>query len=70
MDTTDDNAKPRGDVSTDGDLRFAGSVLGAQRHVCAFFHTADEEYRVMLPFIYLVVEPLRKCFWQYTSKES
>jgi hypothetical protein len=52
MDTTDDNAKPRGDVSTDGDL-LAGSILGAQRHVCAFFHSADEEYRVMLPFIYL-----------------
>ena len=53
MNTTDDNAKPRGDVSTDGDLRLAGSILGAQRHVCAFFHSADEEYRVMLPFIYL-----------------
>jgi hypothetical protein len=26
-------------------------VLGAQRHVCAFFHHPDEEYRVLLPFI-------------------
>jgi hypothetical protein len=32
-------------------IRFAGSVLDAQRHVCAFFHNADEEYRVLLPFI-------------------
>jgi hypothetical protein len=32
-------------------IRFAGSILGAQRHVCAFFHSADEEYRVLLPFI-------------------
>jgi hypothetical protein len=26
-------------------------VLGPQRHVCAFFHSSDEEYRVLLPFI-------------------
>src|SRR5256886_17075420 len=32
-------------------IRFAGSVLGTQRHVCAFFHNPDEEYRVLLPFI-------------------
>src|SRR3954454_1672676 len=32
-------------------IRFAGSVLGAKRHVCAFFHNPDEEYRVLLPFI-------------------
>jgi hypothetical protein len=32
-------------------IRFAGSVLGVQRHVCAFFHSADEEYQVLLPFI-------------------
>jgi hypothetical protein len=32
-------------------MRFAGSELGAQRHVCAFFHSAEEEYRVVLPFI-------------------
>jgi hypothetical protein len=35
----------------DQPIRFAGSILGTQRHVCAFFHTADEEYRVLLPFI-------------------
>jgi len=32
-------------------IRFAGSTLSAQRHVCAFFNTADEEYRILLPFI-------------------
>jgi hypothetical protein len=32
-------------------IRFAGSELGAQRHICAFFHSAEEEYRVVLPFI-------------------
>jgi hypothetical protein len=32
-------------------IRFAGSDLGAKRHVCAFFHTPEEEYRVLVPFI-------------------
>jgi hypothetical protein len=29
----------------------AGSQLNHARHVCAFFHDMDEEYRVLLPFI-------------------
>jgi hypothetical protein len=32
-------------------IRFADSELGAKHHVCAFFHTPEEEYRVLLPFI-------------------
>ena len=32
-------------------VRLAGSVLGRSRHVCAFFHSKDEEYRVLLPYI-------------------
>lgn len=32
-------------------VRLAGSVLDRARHVCAFFHNRDEEYRVLLPFI-------------------
>jgi MEDS: MEthanogen/methylotroph, DcmR Sensory domain len=32
-------------------VRLAGSVLDRSRHVCAFFHNADERYRVILPFI-------------------
>ena len=30
---------------------FAGSQLSDVRHVCAFFHSYDEQYRVLLPFI-------------------
>ena len=40
--TTGENEQP---------IRFAGSVLGVQRHVCAVFHNPAEEYRVLLPFI-------------------
>jgi hypothetical protein len=32
-------------------VRLAGSVLDLSRHVCAFFHHKEEEYRVLLPFI-------------------
>jgi hypothetical protein len=32
-------------------IPFAGSQLDESRHVCAFFHTEDEQYRVLLPFI-------------------
>jgi len=42
--------KSRSDQS-EQPIRFAGSALGEQRHVCAFFHSPDEEYRVLLPLI-------------------
>jgi hypothetical protein len=32
-------------------VRLAGSVLGRYWHVCAFFGSKEEEYRVLLPFI-------------------
>ena len=32
-------------------IPFAGSQLESTRHVCAFFNSDDEEYRVLLPFI-------------------
>jgi len=32
-------------------VRLAGSVLGRSCHVCAFFHSKEEEYRVLMPFI-------------------
>jgi len=32
-------------------IPFAGSQLGAVRHVCAFFNSDEEKYRVLLPFI-------------------
>jgi hypothetical protein len=61
MDSIDDkdeaqrrfNAEFRGAASSASEqpIRFAGSALGAKRHICAFFHSADEEYRLLLPFI-------------------
>ena len=33
-------------------IRLGGSVLGHPRHICAFFNSHDDEYRVvLLPFI-------------------
>ena len=32
-------------------IPFAGSQLDETRHVCAFFNSEDEGYRVLLPFI-------------------
>jgi len=32
-------------------IRFAGSQLDESRHVCAFFNSMDEGYRLLLPFI-------------------
>src|SRR5947209_1195209 len=38
-------------MSQKPEVRLAGTALGRSRHVCAFFNTKDEEYRVLLPFI-------------------
>jgi MEDS: MEthanogen/methylotroph, DcmR Sensory domain len=53
MDSSNDPIDVRREAYTETDrpIRLAGSVLGAKRHVCAFFHSPDEEYRVLLPFI-------------------
>src|SRR3954471_2038549 len=32
-------------------VRLAGSALNRSCHVCAFFHSKEEEYRVLMPFI-------------------
>jgi hypothetical protein len=32
-------------------VRLGGSVLSRSCHVCAFFHSKEEEYRVLMPFI-------------------
>jgi hypothetical protein len=37
--------------TTASPIGFADPQLSQSRHVCAFFHSADEEYRVLLPFI-------------------
>jgi MEDS: MEthanogen/methylotroph, DcmR Sensory domain len=36
---------------TTAPIPFASSQLDETRHVCAFFNSDDEEYRVLLPFI-------------------
>ena len=38
-------------MSQDKQVRLAGKALDRRRHVCAFFNSKDEEYRVLLPFI-------------------
>jgi hypothetical protein len=32
-------------------VHLAGSTLDRSRHVCAFFHSKDEAYRVLVPFV-------------------
>jgi hypothetical protein len=43
-------------------VHFANATLGTQRHICAFFHSSDEEYRVLLPFIREGIERREKAF--------
>jgi MEDS: MEthanogen/methylotroph, DcmR Sensory domain len=38
-------------MTSEQPIHFANATLGAERHICAFFHSPDEEYRVLLPFI-------------------
>ncbi len=40
-----------GGASMSDPITFAGTPLGEYRHICAFFHTPDEMYRVLMPFI-------------------
>jgi hypothetical protein len=46
----------------DQPIRFAGSVLDRYRHVCAFFDSADQEHRVMNPFVREGLERGEKAF--------
>jgi hypothetical protein len=43
-------------------IHIAGTALGHYRHVCAFFNTRDEEYRVTLPFIQEGIAQAEKAF--------
>jgi len=43
-------------------IHFANATLGNERHICAFFHSSDEEYRVLLPFIREGIERGEKAF--------
>jgi len=38
-------------MSRSHDTHLPGSVLERHRHVCVFYHSTDEEYRVLSPFI-------------------
>lgn len=38
-------------AKTTPSIRFADAELAEWRHVCAFFNSRDEEYRVLMPFI-------------------
>ncbi len=49
-------------AAADQPIHFANSTLGPQRHICAFFHSPDEEYRVLLPFIREGIERREKAF--------
>jgi hypothetical protein len=48
--------------STEAPIHFANATLGTERHICAFFNSADEEYRVLLPFIREGIERGEKGF--------
>lgn len=47
---------------TGAPIHLAGTTLDRNRHVCAFFHSADEEYRVLLPFVQEGVDRGEKAF--------
>jgi hypothetical protein len=64
MNPTDDRVTSSAGASSEASppIRFAGSVLGARRHVCAFFHSHDEEYGVLLPFMKEGIDRAEKAF--------
>ncbi len=43
-------------------IHFANATLGAERHICAFFNSPEEEYRVLTPFIREGIERGEKAF--------
>jgi hypothetical protein len=43
-------------------IKLAGAKLEPHHHVCAFFHSQDEEFQVMLPFIKEGIERGEKAF--------
>jgi hypothetical protein len=46
----------------DEPIRFAGAILDKHRHVCAFFDSAEDEARVLLPFIKEGVDRAERAF--------
>jgi hypothetical protein len=52
MDPTNDKSLFAGGLrQSSRPIGLGGSVLGPPRHICAFFNSHDDEYRVLLPFI-------------------
>jgi hypothetical protein len=53
MDPIKDNDRTGAQLSDKSDepMRLANTTLGKYRHICAFFHSPDEEYGAVLPFI-------------------
>ena len=49
-------------MSQDKQVRLAGATLDRSRHVCAFFNSKDEEYRVLMPYIKEGFEKADKAF--------
>jgi hypothetical protein len=52
MDPTDDKLLFTGVLrQSNRPIRLGGSESEPPRHICAFFNSHDDEYRVLLPFI-------------------
>jgi hypothetical protein len=49
-------------MSQDKPVRLAGRTVDRSRHVCAFFNSKEEEYRVLLPFMMEGFEQNDKAF--------
>jgi hypothetical protein len=50
-------------VNPEQSIRLAGSTLGKYRHVCAFFHTQDQEDKVVVPFLKEGIDRGEKTFY-------
>lgn len=48
--------------TSESPIRFARATLGKHRHICAFFNSSDEEYKVLLPFIKEGIDRCEKAF--------
>src|SRR5262245_46665053 len=51
-------------LEADRPIQLGGSVLGAARHVCAFFTSRDDHYQRLPPFI---EEGSNRARWPFTS---
>jgi MEDS: MEthanogen/methylotroph, DcmR Sensory domain len=51
-------------------VRLAGALFNRPRHICAFFNSRDEEYRVMLPFIKEGFEEGHRAFHVVDSRRT